>query len=128
MSFLGFVTPEAFYPNVDVVVVPSLLHESLSRAVLEAHSFARPVIGATRGGIPEALGDAGWLFDPDDGDALVRIMKQLVDQPEVIAEKSVLARSRAARFSPANIVVEYERVYACALGVGPCRPTIEQAS
>lgn len=115
ITFTGFVTPEEFYPHVDVVVVPSLLHESLSRAVLEAHSFSRPVIGARRGGIPEALGDGGWLFEPDTPDDLVAIMQRVLDQPESIVTKATLGMAAIDRFAPQKIAAEYERAYEAAL-------------
>lgn len=111
ITFLGFVAPEVFYAQVDVVVVPSLWDEPLSRAVQEAHAFARPVIGSARGGIPEALGKGGWLFDPDQVDGLVQVMTELTEEPHAIAEKAAIAAAGVSRFDPARIAVEYCRVY-----------------
>ena len=106
IRFLGFVRePGEFYSQVDVVVVPSLWAEPLPRAALEAQSYGLPVIGSTRGGIPEAIGNtgAGWLFDPADDANLAAIMQELHDQRQTLIDASIAAKERAQEFSRENI-------------------------
>lgn len=72
IEFLGQTEPGCFYPEVDVVVAPSLWEEPLGMVVAEAMMYGCPVIGSRRGGIPEMI-DAprnGLLFDPDDASGL----------------------------------------------------------
>ena len=45
-----------------VLLHPSLWHESGSRLVVEACSAGVPVLATSSGGIPETLGEAGFLF------------------------------------------------------------------
>ncbi len=67
VRFLGRVVPREFYPQVDVVVVPSLWNDNLPSVVFEALAFGKPVIGSRRGGIPEMIqdGENGLLFEPE---------------------------------------------------------------
>jgi len=64
--FMGEVSPEIFLEKVDVVVVPSLGHDTFPRVVLESLSCGIPVIGSNLGGIPEMIIDGvnGIIFDP----------------------------------------------------------------
>ena len=50
VTFCGYVDPDAFLPALDVLVVPSCLHESFGRVVVEAYAHGVPVIAAQRGG------------------------------------------------------------------------------
>lgn len=109
IKFLGFVPPESFYSQVDVVVVPSLWAEPLPRAVLEAYSYGLPVLGSDRGGIPEAIGSAGggWLFDPNKIDSLTALMDMLCADPLLLDHASTKAKERAEDFSKEKIVAQH---------------------
>ena len=52
---VGFIAPEAFYEQVDVLIVPSLWREPLATVVLEALGYGVPVIVSNRGGLPELV-------------------------------------------------------------------------
>ncbi|PHY22897.1 glycosyltransferase family 4 protein [Caulobacter sp. BP25] len=77
INFMGFVPPREFYEAVDIVVAPSLWHEPLPRSVIDAISYARPVIGSNRGGTPEAMGEPpyGWIYDPSEEDGLLKALE-----------------------------------------------------
>lgn len=79
IHFLGHVAPREFYPQVDVVVVPSLWHDTFPGVVFEAFAFGKPVIGARRGGIPEMIRDGanGLLVEPDRPNELVTALQRL---------------------------------------------------
>ena len=47
----------------------TVLRRGLRLPVLEAMTIGVPVVAANRGALPEVLGDAGLLVDPDDPDA-----------------------------------------------------------
>lgn len=55
----------AFYSCADIFLMPSLC-EGFGIPPLEAMSASTPVISSCRGGLPEAVGDAGVLLDPTD--------------------------------------------------------------
>lgn len=86
IKFLGWQQPADFYPQVDVVVVPSLWNEALGMVAAEALAFGKPVIGSRRGGIPEIIRDGhnGWLIEPTNHQAFTDLLKSLSTQPEMI--------------------------------------------
>jgi glycosyltransferase involved in cell wall biosynthesis len=48
-----------------LVVVPSLVADVHPTIVIEALAHGRPVLGTRIGGIPELVGDAGWVVQPN---------------------------------------------------------------
>ncbi|HAH9938228.1 TPA: glycosyltransferase family 4 protein, partial [Escherichia coli] len=85
VKFIGHVSPEVFYNQVDFVIVPSLWHEPLARTVFESYFYGLPVIGSNRGGIPESIvnGVNGFIFDPDNPNSLSDSIKLLAYDDEV---------------------------------------------
>jgi glycosyltransferase involved in cell wall biosynthesis len=55
--------PRQFYRVSRMVLMPSLWAEAFGRVAVEAHINGIPVLASRRGGIPEALAGAGFLFD-----------------------------------------------------------------
>src|SRR5258708_19959060 len=51
--------------------------EGFPFVILEAMRAGLPIIATKVGGIPEALGNAGILVNPDDAQALARAMENL---------------------------------------------------
>jgi glycosyltransferase involved in cell wall biosynthesis len=116
ISWLGFVGPETYLPQLDVLVVPSLVNEAMGRVVLEAFSSGVPVLAADRGGIPELIDErCGRLFDPDDAPSLARLLEELVAQPQRLAPMRQAARARARDFSADAMLSGYLAAYAQAL-------------
>ena len=108
----GVVRPEDFMPELDVLVVPSRVHEAMGRVVVEAFAHGVPVIAARRGGIPELFrGDCGWLYEPDDRAQLPGILKQILGQRGELAAKRAAARSAAGHFSRAAMIAGYLAAY-----------------
>lgn len=85
VRFLGQIPADTFYPQVDVLVVPSLWNEPLGGVVFEAMSHGLPVIGTRRGGIPEMLRDEhnGLLIEPNTQGDLARAMQRLAADTEL---------------------------------------------
>lgn len=77
---LGYVEEaqrERLFTGARVLVLPSL-DEGFGLTALEAMSAGVPVVAASRGSLPEVVGDAGVLVDPTDSraiaDALIRVL------------------------------------------------------
>ena len=70
----------ALYPLADVVVVPSVIPDALSRVILEAMSAGRPVVATRVGGTPELVldGKTGVLVDRGDPDGLAAALLTLL--------------------------------------------------
>lgn len=78
-----------------VVCVPSRWDEPFGLVVLEALACGVPTIASSRGGIPEAAGDAALYFDPPDVAALAGHLERLLRDPAERARLGALARQRA---------------------------------
>jgi glycosyltransferase involved in cell wall biosynthesis len=70
---MGFVAPDDFYKQVDVVVAPSIWHDPGPLVVADAKAAGRPLLGTRFGGMPEVIehGRSGWLIPPGGLDELV---------------------------------------------------------
>jgi glycosyltransferase involved in cell wall biosynthesis len=66
----------ALYPLADVVVVPSMIPDALSRVILEAMSAGRAVVATRVGGTPELVldGKTGLLVERSDPEGLAQAL------------------------------------------------------
>jgi glycosyltransferase involved in cell wall biosynthesis len=101
VAFAGLVDDAdlpAVYGGAAVLVQPSL-EEGFGLPVLEAMACGTPVIASRRGALPEVVGDAGVLVDPEDERALTAALTRLLGSA---AERRALAErglARAAHFT-----------------------------
>lgn len=65
-----------------VVVVPSLVFENQPTVILEALAACARVVATSVGGIPETLGNAGWLVVPGSVDALADGLRAVLTEPD----------------------------------------------
>ena len=89
----------ALYEGARLLVQPSF-DEGFGLPVLEAMSLGVPVVAATRGSLPEVLGGAGLLVDPDQPADIARAIARLLTDEGLAAacaEKGI-ARARAFRW------------------------------
>jgi glycosyltransferase involved in cell wall biosynthesis len=82
VTYLGFADDlPTIYGGADAFVFPSL-YEGFGLPVLEAMACAVPVLAANATSLPEVVGDAGVLFEPDDVNRLCDALhRMLVDRP-----------------------------------------------
>ena len=86
--------------SVDAVVLPSIVtddgqHEGLPTVLVEAMSFAIPVIATSTGGIPELLrGDAGVLVEEKSERALADAVARLMTDRRYATEVAQRGRLR----------------------------------
>ncbi len=85
-NFLGFASPQQFYPQIDALIMPSVWHEPQGRVMVDAFGYGVPVIGARRGGITEFIrhGETGYLYEPLNQGELRNIIVFLADHPETL--------------------------------------------
>jgi glycosyltransferase involved in cell wall biosynthesis len=106
VEFLGPVRARDFYPDIDLLVVPSRAHESFCNVVVEAASLGIPAIVSDRGALPERLGDGryGWCFPAGDVPALARLLADCAGAPERVLQTGRRAiETRAQHHFPTMI-------------------------
>lgn len=89
---------EALYRMAECVVVPSLF-EGFGLPVLEAMARGAPVACADAGALPEVAGGAALLFDPQDDEAVGRVVARIVGDQDLRRRLAQAGRARAAEFS-----------------------------
>ena len=120
IRFMGHMSQRDFFPNVDVVVAPSLWQEPLGMVVAESLAFGKPIIASRRGGIPEMIQDGsnGVLFDPTKIDELVNAMHKLHNDEPFRKSMSLRAVDSALPFMNRNSwIAQYVEIYQQVLGV-----------
>jgi len=115
ICYTGYIEPDQFFQNIDILIVPSRWQEPFGRVTVEAYSHGIPVVGADSGGIPEVIEPHSRLvFDPSQPASLLEQLlaaKQLLRDPDL---KDILLR-HAERFSPARMIAAYLEVYRATL-------------
>lgn len=97
----GYVDADAkqdLYRQASMLVLPSF-DEGFGIPALEAMAMGVPVIAANRGALPEVLGDAGVLVNPDDPAAIANAMRRLLRDPALRRRMADAGVARAARYT-----------------------------
>jgi glycosyltransferase involved in cell wall biosynthesis len=58
-----------------------------------------PVIASNRGSLPEVVGSAGTLIDPNDADAFAAALERVVSDESAAAQSARAGLARAAAFT-----------------------------
>ncbi|WP_072397433.1 glycosyltransferase family 4 protein [Hyphomicrobium sp. CS1GBMeth3] len=102
---LGWVDPKAFYPEIDVLVVPSLWGEPFGRVCIEAFSHGVAVIAARSGALPEIVEDGknGLTYPAGDAEALAECLNRIERDRSLLAELQRGALKRTRDYSPERL-------------------------
>jgi glycosyltransferase involved in cell wall biosynthesis len=85
VQFTGYIHHDrdlpSWFQRATIFACPSLFQEPFGLVNAEAMACATPVVGAKRGGIPEILGSAGRLIDPENIEDFASALSQLLANP-----------------------------------------------
>jgi glycosyltransferase involved in cell wall biosynthesis len=100
---VGYVDPARrrdLYAGARLLVLPSF-DEGFGLPILEAMTLGVPVIASNRAALPEVVGDAGPLVDPDQPAELAQAISRMLDDEAFAADcaRRGLARAREFRWS-----------------------------
>jgi glycosyltransferase involved in cell wall biosynthesis len=98
---IGYVDPSkrrAIYEGARFLVQPSF-EEGFGLPVLEAMTLGVPVVAADRGALPEVIGDAGLLVDPEDSVELGAAMVRMIDDDGFAGACAAKGAARAHEFT-----------------------------
>ncbi len=96
----------------DIYILPSY-NEGLPIAILEAMSYAHPVISTHVGGIPEILHHHknGILIAPGEKAQIKNALLFFMENPKKIAEYGKNAYQNVQPFFPGNVLAHLEQIY-----------------
>lgn len=104
----------ALFARALVFVLPSHT-EGFGITAVEALAAGVPVIAANRGALPEAVGTAGLLVDPDAADDLARALAQVLDDPALRQRMTAAGLDHARQFTWARTAASLREAWALAL-------------
>jgi glycosyltransferase involved in cell wall biosynthesis len=97
----------SLYRRAAALVFPSL-YEGFGQPPLEAMACGCPVACSNRTALPEVVGDAARLFDPESPEAIAEAVRDVLAAPEEWREKGL---ARAATFTWESTARAHEDVY-----------------
>ncbi|MBE7157013.1 MAG: glycosyltransferase family 4 protein [Rhodospirillales bacterium] len=102
------------YSGALAFVFPSLA-EGFGLPPLEAMQCGVPVICSDRTSLPEVVGDAGLLFNPDDADTLCAAMSQVLREDTLRSDLARRGLARASLFSWERCAQDHLAAYRAAV-------------
>jgi glycosyltransferase involved in cell wall biosynthesis len=93
-----------------LLVTPSY-YEGFGLPALQAMHCGCPVIASNRGSLPEVVGEAGILLEPDDPEAWAEAMAQVYSSPDLRARMVANGRVQAQTFSWQKTAAATLKVY-----------------
>ncbi len=100
----------ALYSGASLFVFPSL-YEGFGLDPLEAMSCGAPVVCSNRTSLPEVVGDAALMVDPDDTPQLVEAMRRVLSDEVLQTDLRARSLQRAAQFNWQKTAHETLAVY-----------------
>jgi glycosyltransferase involved in cell wall biosynthesis len=117
VEYLGYVTAdrrENLFKGARVFVLPSF-EEGFGLPVLEAMAAGVPVVASNRGALPEVIGDAGLMINPDDTAALASALERVIADDTLRQTLSHRGLERATHFSWKRTAADIRQAYQEAL-------------
>jgi glycosyltransferase involved in cell wall biosynthesis len=99
--FTGFVSPKelrAIYERATAMAFPSRF-EGWGLPICEAFSVGLPLASSSASGLPELVGDAGLIFDPNSTEQMADAVQRLWESEELRRDLAERGRRRGAEFS-----------------------------
>lgn len=101
VTFVGFVPVDdlvALYNAATVLVAPAFM-EGFGLPAVEAMACGLPVAASNRGSLPEIVGTAGLLFDPDDHTDIATTLTRLLDDAPLRTRLRAAGLRQVQKFS-----------------------------
>ena len=114
IRLLGYVPDEALpdlYAGAEVFAFPSL-YEGFGLPPLEAMAAGVPVVCSNRSSLPEVVGEAALLVDPNDTEAIAQALLQAIENPPLRQDLISRGLAQAAKFRWEKTADEIKNIFA----------------
>jgi glycosyltransferase involved in cell wall biosynthesis len=111
--FAGYIPDQylaTYYSAASVFVFPSL-YEGFGLPPLEAMACGCPVVSSNRASLPEAVGDAALVVDPDNIKAMAEAIRRLIKDRNLKQEMVRRGFERVKKFTPEETARKTLKVY-----------------
>jgi glycosyltransferase involved in cell wall biosynthesis len=113
LSALDTASLQALYRHASCLLYLSLA-EGFGLPLIEAMSMGTPIIASNRTSIPEVVGDAGSIVNPDNAEEVVSAVVDVLSAPRLRDSLIARGRARAGQFDGASAALRMVDVYAAA--------------
>jgi len=113
IKILGFVPTKdlvGIYNLASVYCQPSF-YEGFCLPVLEAMACGTPVVCSSKSSLPEIIGDAAILIDPNDYSSLAQGIKKVLEEKGLAKKLQVKGLTQARQFTWRKIAIKTIKVY-----------------
>jgi len=97
----------AWFQRAAVFASPSLFQEPFGLVNAEAMACGTPVVGSNRGGLPEVLGDAGILVNPDAEEEFASALSNILERPDYRASLGCAGYRRCRQMFDWDIIARH---------------------
>ena len=97
----------AWFQRATIFASPSLFQEPFGLVNVEAMACGTPVVGSNRGGIPEVLGNAGIVVNPEDAEEFAAALSSLLEGADYRAFLGSAARLRCREIFDWEIIAQH---------------------
>ncbi len=112
-GYVGDAERQRLYREASMLVLPSL-DEGFGIPALEAMTMGVPVIASNRGALPEVVGSAGIVVDPEDTSALASAIERVLEDEATRRRMADEGVARAAHFSWTSSAARLHEAYRAA--------------
>jgi glycosyltransferase involved in cell wall biosynthesis len=113
VEYLGYVGAdqrEGLFHGAQLFVLPSF-EEGFGLPALEAMAAGVPVVASNRGSLPEVVGSAGLLIDPEDPASITAAMRRIIGDETLRDDCAKRGLERARQFSWKQTALGVRRAY-----------------
>jgi glycosyltransferase involved in cell wall biosynthesis len=98
------------YRQSDIFISASM-QEGMSNAMLEAIASGLPIITTRCEGVEELIADNGIVVEGEQPEEIVKAIKKLADDPQMLRQMSLASRQRATLYTWSSVATQYIRCY-----------------
>jgi spore coat protein SA len=110
IQFTGYLDHDkdlpSWFQRATVFASPSLFQEPFGLVNAEAMACATTVVGASRGGIPEVLGETGRLVNPENVEEFAAMLSDLLARPSYCRELGQAGYERCGKMFNWRVIAE----------------------